>query len=149
MNSKAWIHWEKLVTEYQPPADGKFSKILVPTVDTKRYSFLLDQNIKERFPAMFVGESGTAKSVLVGNYLSALPTEEYMKLNINFSSRTRSIDVQANIEDNVDKRSGRIFGPKIPGKKLIIFIDDLHMPRIDTYGTQQPIAWLKFLVEKG
>ena len=39
------------------------------------------------------------------------------------------------IEDNIDKRSGRVFGPKIPGKKLLVFIDDLHMPKIDTYGT--------------
>ena len=26
---KDWVTWEKKVTEYQPPADGKFSKILV------------------------------------------------------------------------------------------------------------------------
>lgn len=69
-----------------------------------------------------------------------------MKLNINFSSRTTSKDLQANIEDNIDKRSGRIFGPKILGKQMIIFIDDLHMPKVDTYGTQQPIALLKFFV---
>jgi dynein heavy chain len=59
-----------------------------------------------------------------------------MRLTINFSSRTQSIDVQLNIEDNIEKRSGRVFGPKNPGKKLIIFIDDAHMPKIDTYGTQ-------------
>ena len=23
------------------------------------------------------------------------------------------------------------------------------MPKIDVYGTQQPIAWLKFMIEKG
>jgi dynein heavy chain, axonemal len=71
-----------------------------------------------------------------------------MKLNINFSSRTTSKDLQANIEDNIDKRSGRIFGPKILGKQLVIFIDDLHMPKVDTYGTQQPIALLRFFAEK-
>ena len=37
----------------------------------------------------------------------------------------------------------------ILGKKLIIFIDDLNMPQVDTYGTQQPIALLKLLLEKG
>jgi len=58
-----------------------------------------------------------------------------MKLGINFSSRTNSADLQAIIEDNIDKRSGRVFGPKMPGKKLVIFIDDLHMPKVDTYGT--------------
>ncbi len=71
-----------------------------------------------------------------------------MKLNINFSSRTTSRDLQTNIEDNIDKRSGRIFGPKILGKQMILLIDDLHMPKVDTYGTQQPIALLKFFIEK-
>ena len=28
-------------------------------------------------------------------------------------------------------------------------IDDLHMPIVDKYGTQQPIALLKFFIEKG
>ena len=37
----------------------------------------------------------------------------------------------------------------IVGKKLIIFIDDMNMPQVDTYGTQQPIALLKLLLEKG
>lgn len=32
------------------------------------------------------------------------------------------------MDDNIEKRSGRVFGPKIPGKQLVIFIDDLHMP---------------------
>lgn len=59
------------------------------------------------------------------------------------------MDVQTSLDENIDKRSGRIFGPKMAGKKLIIFIDDLHMPKVDIYGTQQPIAWLKFLIEKG
>ena len=35
------------------------------------------------------------------------------------------------------------------GTKLIIFIDDMHMPNFDEYGTQQPLAFFKFLVEKG
>lgn len=39
--TKNWISWEKLVAEYKPPEDNKFSKILVPTVDTTRFSFLL------------------------------------------------------------------------------------------------------------
>ena len=30
-----------------------------------------------------------------------------------------------------------------------MFIDDMNMPQVDTYGTQQPIALLKLLLEKG
>lgn len=53
--------------------------------------------ILNKFPVMFVGESGTAKSVIISNYLSSLPADNFMKLNINFSSRTTSRDLQANI----------------------------------------------------
>ena len=34
------------------------------------------------------------------------------------------------------------------GKRLVMFIDDLNMPRVDLYGTQQPIALLKLFVER-
>lgn len=39
------------------------------------------------------------------------------------------------------------FGPPL-GKKLLIFVDDVNMPRVDLYGTQQPIALLKLFVER-
>ena len=45
-----------------------------------------------------------------------------------------------------------LFNPPISpstGKRLLIFIDDMNMPQVDTYGTQQPIALLKLLLEKG
>lgn len=58
------------------------------------------------------------------------------------------MDVQNNIESVVEKRSREVFGPP-PGKKLIVFIDDMNMPMVDTYGTQQPIALLKLLFERG
>ena len=57
------------------------------------------------------------------------------------------MDVQRNFESNVEKRTKDTFGPP-PGKKLVVFIDDLNMPKVDTYGTQQPIALLKLLLEK-
>lgn len=67
-DAKNFIAWEKLVTEYRPPPDGKFSKIIVPTVDTKRFSYILTQHINdknEKRPCMFVGESGTAKTIII------------------------------------------------------------------------------------
>lgn len=58
------------------------------------------------------------------------------------------MDVQRNLESAVEKRSREIFGAP-PGKKLIVFIDDMNMPIVDIYGTQQPIAFLKLLFERG
>ena len=41
IDSMSYVLWERKVDEYVPPAGKKFSAILVPTVDTKRYSWLL------------------------------------------------------------------------------------------------------------
>jgi dynein heavy chain len=64
-----------------------------------------------------------------------MDTEKYMFLNVNFSSRTTSKNFQDIIEENIDKRSLKSYGPKSNGKKMIFFIDDLNMPIIDKYGT--------------
>eukprot|EP00899_Mesostigma_viride_P018540 jgi/Mesvir1/26688/Mv20468-RA.1 len=142
-----WRPWSSLVSEYAPPADGKFAKILVPTVDTVRSAWLLDTLVHRGYPVLFVGESGTAKTVTIQNYLEKLPGETNLVRNMNFSNRTASIDVQRAIEDGVEKRSKDTYGPPL-GKRMIVFIDDVNMPRVDTYGTQQPIALLKLLIER-
>jgi len=41
-----------------------------------------------------------------------------------------------------------VYGPPL-GRRLVMFIDDMNMPAVDTYGTQQPIAMLKLLVDRG
>ena len=56
-------------------------------------------------PCLFVGESGTAKSVTILNYLGHLDATSNIILNMNFSSRTSSWDVQRAIEDSTEKRT--------------------------------------------
>ena len=134
--------------EYEAPADKKFSSILVPTIDTTRYSWLLMQLLQTKRPVVFCGDSGTAKTVTVFSSFRQLDSEKYMYLNVNFSSRTTSKNFQDIIEENIDKKSLKSYGPKSIGKKMILFIDDMNMPLIDKYGTQQPNALLKFLIER-
>ena len=52
------------------------------------------------------------------------------------------------MEENIDKKTFKQYGPKAAGKKMIIFIDDMNMPKIDIYGTQQPLALAHFLIGK-
>jgi dynein heavy chain, axonemal len=144
IKSHRWEKWQSLVSPYAEPAPFKFYEVMVPTSDSVLYSTLLSQLATSR-PILFVGESGTAKTTIIHNYLTTLPSSAYNKLNVNFSSRTTSADVQTNIEANIDKRSGIMYGPPA-GKTLIVFIDDLNMPKVDTYGTQQPIALLHYLM---
>ena len=148
LESHRWVDWGSQVTDYVEPSPFNFSSILVPTTDSVLYTFLLSKTLPTTRPVLFVGESGTSKTVTIQNFLSTLDPDTTKCLNMNFSSRTSSNDVQNNIQANVDKRSGKIYGPPA-GKTLVIFIDDMNMPKVDLYGTQQPIALLHFLVGRG
>ncbi|KAG9351776.1 hypothetical protein JZ751_023027 [Albula glossodonta] len=129
----------------------------VPTVDTTRASWLLEQMVKIKRPVVLVGDSGTSKTATTQNFLKNLNTDTtmfilsngfQMMLTINFSSRTTSMDLQRNLEANVEKRTKETYGPPM-GKRLLVFMDDLNMPLVDEYGTQQPIALLKLLLDRG
>ena len=146
VESKSWHSWRSRVTEYVPPASGKFSQIIVPTADLVRSSWLVKTVLGAGKPCLLVGESGTAKTVTIQNYLHACDARTNVLLTMNFSSRTTSADVQRALEDATEKRAKDTYGPPV-GKQLTIFVDDLNMPKVDTYGTQQPIALLKLFIE--
>ena len=46
------------------------------------------------------------------------------------------------IEGKMEKKRKNILGAPA-GKHIIIFVDDLNMPKLDTYGSQPPIELLR------
>ncbi|KAJ8924399.1 hypothetical protein NQ315_007195, partial [Exocentrus adspersus] len=148
IKDRTWVAWEWLVPGYIHDAEKRFSEILVPTIDTVRTTYLLQLMNQIKRPIILIGETGTSKTAIIQDFLRHLDPDVYILLNINFSSRTSSMDVQMNLESSVEKRTKEIYGPPL-GKKLVCFIDDMNMPQVDDYGTQQPIALLKLLFEKG
>lgn len=147
LKEQVWVAWKWVVLDYVHDSTKRFSEILVPTVDTARVTYLLKLMNKVERPIILVGETGTSKTAIIQDFLRNLDQDVNIILNINFSSRTSSMDVQRNLESSVEKRTKDIYGPPM-GKRLICFIDDMNMPQVDDYGTQQPIALLKLLFER-
>ncbi|KAL7749213.1 hypothetical protein RI367_005365 [Sorochytrium milnesiophthora] len=143
-----WRPWANYVPHYQHDRLMPFHELLVPTMDTVRHSWFLDKLVAKKKAVMFIGEVGTSKTVTIQSFLRTTPADANITLNMSFSSRTTSMDVQKNIEANVEKRTKDTYGPA-SGKRLLVVVDDLNMPQKDTYGTQQPIALLKLLIERG
>jgi dynein heavy chain len=63
--------------------------IIVTTIDKVRYSWMLQEFIKFEMPCLYVGPTGTGKSVYIKNVLlSALDKEKYITIEIGFSAQT-------------------------------------------------------------
>ena len=74
------------------PEGARLADIIVPTIDTTRYSWLLKACLSVKKPVMFCGDSGTAKTVTAKDSFNSMDTDTYAFLTINFSSRTSSFD---------------------------------------------------------
>ena len=145
---KRCAHWREITPSYTHDRAEAYARIFVPTLDSTRLLWMGNAMAKLRKPLMFVGNAGSAKTVVMNVLLRQRDEEEWLYNTISFNSRTISGMLQPILEAPHEKKTGTIFGP--PGsKKLIYFIDDFNMPTPDKYGTQSAIAILRQLREYG
>ncbi len=120
---------------------------MVPTVDSQRTKYILQNCVNNKIHTLSVGVTGTGKTVLINQILSELDENSWKITNIIFSSQTSSKKTQDMIEGKMTRRTKTKMVPD--GKKMIIYVDDLNMPKKDTYGSQPPLELLRQWMDYG
>uniref|UniRef100_A0A8C5C8I2 Dynein axonemal heavy chain 7 n=1 Tax=Gadus morhua TaxID=8049 RepID=A0A8C5C8I2_GADMO len=118
------------------------SDLIVPTMETARQLFFLSSYLAHEVPALFLGPTGTGKSLINNSFLVRLPKERYVPNCINFSARTSANQTQDIVMAKLDRRRKGVFGPPV-GKRCVVYVDDLNMPAKEVYGAQPPIELLR------
>lgn len=132
-----WQLWKSLVTPYQYPelSTPDYLSILIPIPENVRIEYFIKTIALQEKAVLLIGEQGTAKTVMLKNFMKGLNPESYMLRSFNFSSATSPYQFQKTIENYVEKRLGNTFGPS-NGRKMIVFIDDINLPQINVWGDQ-------------
>lgn len=89
-----WLNWKEVLERNDQNKDFDSSltyhELIVPTTENLKNSYILNLLVKNNIPTLFVGPTGTGKSVLVQKYLRSLPYENFTTIFICFSAKTTS-----------------------------------------------------------
>uniref|UniRef100_A0A452TJF6 Dynein axonemal heavy chain 6 n=1 Tax=Ursus maritimus TaxID=29073 RepID=A0A452TJF6_URSMA len=135
--------WERIIPTFKYSRDVPFFEMLVPTTDTVRFGYLMEKLLAVRHSVLFTGITGVGKSVIAKGLLNRIQESAgYVPVYLNFSAQTSSARTQEIIESKLERKRKNMLGA--PGnKQVVIFVDDLNMPRLDRYGSQPPIELLR------
>ncbi|CAN0298760.1 unnamed protein product, partial [Hapterophycus canaliculatus] len=114
--AKEFRPWKDIVKPFSYDPTASYFEMMVPTVDTTRFSNIFSALITQDKPVFVTGMTGTGKTVTVQNLLSSLePSEEdggqnVVPMTVNFSAQTSSLVTQASIEGKLEKKRKNLLG---------------------------------------
>ena len=146
--NKRWISWYDTVGEYSVDIKMSYNEIVVPTLDSIRMKHMTARMLTSGKHVLIPGPTGTGKSVNTTEMLTYEMPEEYQALTMTFSAQTSANQTQDYLDDKFEKRRKGVYGPPV-GKKYIIFVDDLNMPKKEEYGAQPPLELLRQFLDHG
>ncbi|KAJ1460012.1 dynein heavy chain and region D6 of dynein motor-domain-containing protein [Pelagophyceae sp. CCMP2097] len=150
-----WAPWMETVDKYVVDTKLSFAELIVPTADSVRSTYLLAKLLEQRSHVLFVGETGTGKTVNISQYLQGASSvqgahisDSYLPLSLTFSAQSSANMTQDTLDGKLEKRRRGVFGPPA-GKAMVVHVDDLNMPKRETYGAQPPIEMLRQWFDQG
>ncbi|EEZ99537.1 Dynein heavy chain, cytoplasmic-like Protein [Tribolium castaneum] len=141
--------WAKILPTFTYKQEVPFFEMLVPTNDTVRFGYVMERLMYVNYPVLFVGDTGVGKTVVAKDVLNRLyETGQFVPVTINFSAQTSSFRTQEILELKLEKKKKTLLGAPL-GKKVLLFVDDVNMPKLETYGAQPPIELLRQFLTYG
>jgi dynein heavy chain len=106
----------------------QYHEIIIPTKDSARSTYLTKLLLTNNYHVMLPGPTGTGKSINSHKLLATGLDETYQYISIVFSAQTSANQTQDTIDLKLEKIKRGVFGAPV-GKKYIVFVDDLNMPK--------------------
>uniref|UniRef100_A0A0G4I0U0 Uncharacterized protein n=1 Tax=Chromera velia CCMP2878 TaxID=1169474 RepID=A0A0G4I0U0_9ALVE len=143
MKQGKWRHWDEILPQFSFNPSASYFSLLVPNIDTCRYAYLLDKQLASQHSVFLTGQTGIGKTAINAKLLEELKTRcSFLPIYMTFSAQSKALQTQLTIESKLFKKSKTELGAPV-NSQAIIFVDDVNMPMVETYGAQPPIELLR------
>lgn len=144
-----FLPWEDLVPKFTYKATDSYLQLLVPNVDSVRFSFVVDKMLTQGKSVLLTGMTGVGKSVILANLLNKMKEHSgVVPVTMTLSAQSNASRIQLTIEGKLEKKRKTLLGAPV-NKKIVILMDDVNMPAVEEYGAQPPIELLRLLQDLG
>jgi dynein heavy chain len=148
-----FVNFNSHVEEFNFNKNMSYFDMVVQTKDTVCYSWFIQRFIDILDPVYITGITGTGKTVVINSTLKHLVANgKIAHLSITFSAQTPAMATQLQIESKLqsNRKNKKVVLLPPPGRKFVLFVDDINMPQVEEYGAQPPIELLRqFQDQKG
>ena len=131
------------------PDDINDPNLVIPTEDTVKHESLLHSLLVTHTPLLLCGPPGSGKTMTLLKAIAKAP--HLTILSLNFSKETTAQSLIASLENACIYKTingQKHLLPKLENKWLVVFCDEINLPRRDHFGTQKVTSLLTLMIEK-
>ncbi|ODV86297.1 hypothetical protein CANARDRAFT_211710 [[Candida] arabinofermentans NRRL YB-2248] len=124
--------------------------IVIPTTDTVIHEDLIFTLLSARRPLILCGPPGSGKTMTLMAALRKSP--DFLFVGVNFSKDTTPEFLLKTLEQHCiykKRANGVTLAPSISDKWMVVFCDEVNLPALDEYGSQNVISFIRQLIELG
>ncbi|CAR27637.1 ZYRO0D03168p [Zygosaccharomyces rouxii] len=123
--------------------------VIIPTIDTIKQELCVFELLNARRSVILCGPPGSGKTMILNNALQR--SLNFQVVGLNFSKDTDISHILKTLNRHTYYTSGSrglVLLPKNPTKDIVLFCDEINLPKLDAYGSQSTILFLRELIEK-
>lgn len=144
-----WVPWSASVEVIDlEPHHVLDTATIVPTVDTLIHESLIHGIINKHSALILCGPPGSGKTMTLLRALRNSPNLDVISLN--FSKDTTPNTVLSALQQHCEYRKtncGLKMTPRVTGKWVVVFCDEINLPSTDKYGTQRVNSFIRQMIE--